>query len=96
MRRPLVLALALALASACGPSGSAEEGFRVIHVDDLAAMLASPRAPTVLDANRDDFRSSQGIIPGAVLLSSYNKYDVASELPGDQHAPLVFYCADSH
>ncbi len=86
-----------ALVAALAGCGAGEEGFRVIHVDDLAAMQASAQpAVTVLDANRDDFREREGIIPGAVLLSSYARYDVAKELPTAKDARLVFYCADSH
>lgn len=46
----------------------------------------------VLDANGDDFRRQNGIIPGAVLLTSASKYDLA-QLPEDKSRKLVFYCA---
>jgi hypothetical protein len=94
VRPRLVTALVVAVLTACG---GAREGFKLIHVDDLVAMQkASGRPVTVLDANKDDFRATEGIIPGATLLSSYSKYDVASELPPAKDARLVFYCADSH
>ena len=90
-----VLAAALfSVAVACGMSN---EGFKVIHVDDVVALQRSGERPVaLLDANHDDFRAREGIIPGAILLSSYNTYDVAKELPSAKDARLVFYCADSH
>jgi hypothetical protein len=96
LRRTLSAVLPLLALLACGGHGT-NEGFKVIRVDDLAGMLGSPgHATIVLDANKDDFRAREGIIPGAILLSSYQGYDVAKELPPDKGAPLVFYCADSH
>ena len=91
MRRALVpIALVFALV-ACGR----EEGFRLIHVDDLVALQQSHDARlTVLDANGADFRAREGIIPGAVLLSNYKTYDVAKELPPRKDARLVFHCAN--
>jgi rhodanese-related sulfurtransferase len=41
-------------------------------------------------------RAREGVIPGAVLLSSDNEYDVAKELPPRKDARLVFYCASIH
>jgi len=85
--------LLLAAALACG----GHDPFKTLHVGDLAASLAAtgPR-PTVVDANGVDFRTREGIIPGAVLLSSYKNYDAAKELPPAKSTPLVFYCADTH
>jgi len=92
--RSVVRTILLSAIVACGASS---EGFKVIHIDDLVALERAPDHPvTVLDANHDDFREREGIIPGAVLLSSYNKYDVGKELPPAKDARLVFYCADSH
>ena len=93
MHRLLPIALVV-LVIGCGHG---DEGFKLIHVDDLVALRESPDAsPTVLDANGADFRAREGIIPGAVLLSNYKTYDVAKELPPRKDARLVFYCADSH
>ncbi len=94
--RPCVPA-ALLVAAVVACCGRGDEGFRLIHVDDLAGMQgATARPVTVLDANQDDFRAREGIIPGAVLLSSSSKYDVARELPLAKDIRLVFYCANSH
>ena len=91
----LSLALLLPAVIACGPKE--DEGFKLIHVGDLAAMRTSTERPvTVLDANGADFRAKEGTIPGARLLSSYSKYEAAEELPPGKDARLVFYCADPH
>ena len=99
MRTLRVLPVVLLLAAAVGGGGcgTSDAGFKLIHVDDLAAMLGSNEgAVTLLDANGSDFRTKEGVIPGAVLLSSYKAYDVERELPSRRDARLIFYCADSH
>ena len=40
------------------------------------------------------FRAQTGSIPGARLLPSYN-YDIATELPPDKNADIVFYCRNT-
>lgn len=71
------------------------EGFKLIHVDDLQKMQAGGNV-AVFDANDAAFRSKNGVIPGAKMLSSYNAYDVGQELPANKQTPLVFYCANTH
>ena len=92
-RSRLLTTLLFAALAAC--SRGDDEGFRLIHVDDVMALRARD-AVTVLDANAADFRAREGIIPGAILLTSYKSYDADAELPHDKSAPLVFYCADAH
>jgi len=70
-------------------------GFKVLHVDDLAAALQSAAPPVVYDVNVASTREHVGVVPGAWLLSSATKYDVAKELPADKKTPLVFYCANT-
>lgn len=71
--------------------------FAVIRVDRLASLMAdSDSHVNIYDANGWGLRSTAGVIPGAHLLTSHDKYDVASELPADKSAKLVFYCADLH
>ena len=89
--RVILTISAAALAFACGRA----DPFAIVHVADVVAMERSG-AVTVLDANKPDFREREGIVPGAVLLSSYAGYDVEKELPSGKDARLVFYCADSH
>lgn len=59
------------------------------------ADLQKEKKVTVLDANGADFRKQNGIIPGAVLLTHFQKYDAAKELPAAKDARLVFYCANT-
>lgn len=70
---------------------------KIIHVPELVALMHDRNAHVIIyDANIQDIRQSYGIIPGAKLLSSADDYDIASTLPADQHAKLVFYCTDLH
>lgn len=94
----LSLGAALTFLPAChaGAAGSGDEGFRLIHSDELAAMLKDTAHPVHLfDANGDAFRKRYGVIPGAAMLSHFKKYAL-SELPADKAAALVFYCANEH
>lgn len=69
--------------------------FALIGADNLASLMANPNSHVnIYDANGWGLRSSAGVIPGAHLLSSDDKYDVATTLPPDKSAKLVFYCAD--
>jgi hypothetical protein len=71
--------------------------FAVIGVDKLASLMADPNSHVnIYDANGWGLRSTAGVIPGAHLLTSDDKYDVAKELPPAKNAKLVFYCADLH
>jgi len=65
---------------------------RVIGVEDLARLSARGGDLTICDANGEATRRRFGVVPGAVLLSSYRDYDPATELPGDRDRTLVFYC----
>src|SRR5581483_8727801 len=69
------------------------DNFKLIHVSDLVADFQTGH-PTVYDANSNDTRHRDGIIPGAKLLPGLD-YDVAKELPADKSADLVFYCANT-
>jgi hypothetical protein len=103
----IALALLLALTFAARASATdigkllenkeGPDNFQVIHVADLAKLMADPASHVqIFDANHFSTRERFGIIPGAHLLSSYDNYDVAKELPADKNAKIVFYCADSH
>jgi rhodanese-related sulfurtransferase len=105
-----LLALAAAMPARAGDGSSAwdkvtallgnkheDDNFKLIHVADLAALEADPNSHVVvLDANVEPTREEYGVIPGARMLPSYNKYDVATELPPARNAKLVFYCANTH
>ena len=49
----------------------------------------------ILDANNEDARKDAGVVPGAILLTSYSKYAL-TELPKDKNTTLVFYCYNSY
>ncbi|MCB9654692.1 MAG: rhodanese-like domain-containing protein [Deltaproteobacteria bacterium] len=55
---------------------------------------AQKAKPAFVDANSATTRAKDGIIPGAVLLTSYDSYDAKAELPADKAGALVFYCAN--
>jgi len=97
MPRFLLPLAVLVVGSACDhakASPTKDEGFRLINADALVAMQADAAHPVHLyDANDDDFRKAEGVIAGAVLLKDHHDYDVASTLPPDKTAPLVFYCS---
>ena len=73
------------------------DNFAVIRVDKLSSLMNDPNSHVnIYDANGWGLRSTAGVIPGAHLLTSDDKYDVAKELPASKSAKLVFYCADLH
>jgi len=104
-----VLALAGVMPAAAGSSSSAwdklstlltgkhwDDTFKLIHVADLAKLRADPNSHVViLDANVEETREQYGVIPRARLLTSYDQYDIATELPAAKNAKLVFYCANT-
>jgi len=74
-----------------------QDNFQLIGVNDLARMMADPNAHVhVYDADGPQVRHSEGMIPGARPLTSDSHYDVATELPSNKSARLVFYCHDLH
>jgi hypothetical protein len=90
-------AFAFDLASILNNKPKAPDKFGIIGVATLASLMADPNSHVnIYDANGWGLRSTAGVIPGAHLLSSDDKYDVAKELPADKNAKLVFYCADLH
>jgi rhodanese-related sulfurtransferase len=85
---PFIL-FALAAFAGCRPDLS---GLELVGVDEVASWQTSRSDITLCDANNDDTRARFGVIPGALLLSSYRDYDAAAELPGEKQRTLVFYC----
>jgi rhodanese-related sulfurtransferase len=95
----IVLSLALAAAVvpfaalACEGEGHAAKAEPAkATVAEVASWTKAKKAVPV-DANGSETRASQGVIPGAVLLTSSSKYDV-KELPAAKDTKLVFYCAN--
>jgi rhodanese-related sulfurtransferase len=98
MKKMLFCAMLSLSVLACGGSSQGAENPSTsataeISVDELATMMEA-RTVTVVDANNQETRQKFGVIPGAVILSSYETYDV-SELPADKTTALVFYCANT-
>src|SRR5260370_38026832 len=90
-------AFAFDLASLLNNKPKEPDKFAVIRVDNLASLMNDPNSHVnIYHANGCGLRSTAGVIPGAHLLSSDDKYDVAKELPPAKNAKLVFYCADLH
>lgn len=65
-----------------------------VSVTQLSNLMQAKKV-TVIDANGPETRKKYGVIPGAVMLSSYDDYNIAKELPKDKNAKLVFYCANT-
>jgi rhodanese-related sulfurtransferase len=57
------------------------------------AQWTKAKAAVPVDANGKQTRSSEGVIPGAVLLTSSSEYSL-TELPTNKQSQLVFYCAN--
>jgi rhodanese-related sulfurtransferase len=64
-----------------------------VTVDQAAQQIAAGKAQAI-DANGEATRKHMGVVPGAVLLSDSESYQL-SELPKDKSKPLVFYCANT-
>lgn len=81
--------------TALAAGGCKAEQHAVVKEFTVAEAVAAHQAGAVfLDANTDDFRKSNGKVPGAVLLASYRDYDVKTVLPQSKDTPLVFYCSN--
>lgn len=68
-----------------------KQKWREVTVEEAAALHKS--GAVFFDANNERFRKKHGIVPGATLLASSARYDVAKTLPKDKEAELVFYCS---
>jgi len=67
-------------------------GLETLDVAELIGLRGAQPDLVLCDANSDETRRRMGVIPGALLLSSYRDYDPHAELPGDASRKLVFYC----
>jgi rhodanese-related sulfurtransferase len=85
MTRLLLAAFALALAA---PALAGDEGFQVVDADAVQKMLRAGDV-NVYDVNIDELWERHHL-PGAVHVGSR---DLASLLPSDRGARLVFYCS---
>jgi hypothetical protein len=100
----LMLLLLMAAATANAPAADLKsifgaepkDKFNLINVRELAKLMNGEGKVFIYDANPPDVRSNEGVIPGAKLLASAGKYDVAATLPSNKNAKLVFYCHNFH
>ena len=77
-------------------NATAIEEVQEISVQEVQKIVQDkPANVAIIDANNDDARKDAGVVPGAILLTSYNQYAV-SELPKDKNTTLVFYCYNSY
>ena len=98
---PLFFALTIftSMATAGEPvkqAATQENAVKEISVQDVQKFVqAKAQNVAIVDANNDEARKDAGVVPGAILLSSYNQYAV-TELPKDKNTTLVFYCYNSY
>ena len=64
-----------------------------ISVDDADEALQS--GAVAVDANSERTRKKNGTVPGAVILTSSYKYELA-QLPDDKSKDLIFYCSNTN
>ena len=95
MNKILAVMLVSSLSLPVWADEAKKEYFKLIRVADLAAALKSDQPPAVFDANNKETRKEFGVIPGAVLLPNYKKYNVKKVLPADKNKAVVFYCANT-
>lgn len=72
-----------------------EHGSKVQEVNLQDGAKLKKGEAVFVDANGAETRSKFGVIPGAVLLTSYAEYNPALELPATKDQKLVFYCANT-
>jgi rhodanese-related sulfurtransferase len=60
-----------------------------------AADKALQSGALAFDANSQKTREKNGTVPGAVILTSSYKYDLA-QLPEDKSKDLIFYCSNTN
>ncbi|MBK8014960.1 MAG: rhodanese-like domain-containing protein [Deltaproteobacteria bacterium] len=70
------------------------DGTKSETMTTMSIEQAQKAKPAFVDANSATTRAKDGVIPGAVLLTSYDSYDATTELPSNKTASLVFYCAN--
>ncbi|MBX9675113.1 MAG: rhodanese-like domain-containing protein [Methylotenera sp.] len=74
----------------------AADAVKEISVNEVKQFVDSKaKNVAIIDANNENAREDAGVVPSAILLTSYNKYAL-SELPADKNTTLVFYCYNSY
>ena len=91
----LLVALSL-VGIAYAEDATKQTAVKEISVQQVQQLIDSKvKNVAILDANNEDARKDAGVVPGAILLTSYSKYAL-TELPKDKNATLVFYCYNSY
>lgn len=97
----LVAVIAFGAGAGCAKSETSQTAEKTekvklptITIDEVDQKLASGDCVPV-DANGTVTRKKMGVVPGAVLLTDSDTFQV-SELPADKAKTLVFYCANTH
>jgi rhodanese-related sulfurtransferase len=97
--KKLMLSAAMSLAAivpsavlACGADGAKQTmaAPAKVEVKQLASLTKEKKA-TAVDVNDSETRRNDGVIPGAIMLTSSSQYEL-KELPADKKSNLVFYC----
>jgi rhodanese-related sulfurtransferase len=93
--KPLLLFSAACLLTLSMMTGCASSNAKIIPVEQVGKLVEA-KMPNVaiLDVNPDDVRKDKGVVPGAIKLTSYDKYAL-TELPQDKNTQLIFYCYNS-
>ncbi len=71
---------------------AADEPFRRLNIDEVAAKIGKPNVFVYDNNSKEDY--AKGHVPTATWVD----YDhvQASDLPKDKSATLIFYCANEH
>lgn len=98
--RTILFAAALVLGAGCSKKSSTAESTEhaaakvpTVTVDEVDQAIAKGDC-TPVDANGEGTRKKLGTLPGAVLLTDSETFNV-SELPQDKSKSLVFYCGNT-
>lgn len=93
---PLFIVLSLFAGLAMAEEPAKTQAVQEISVQDVQKFVQEKaKNVAILDANNSEARKDAGVVPGAILLSSYNQYAM-NELPKDKNTTLVFYCYNSY
>ncbi len=90
--RSVLVSLLLLFAAVHAGCRADTSGLSTLTVEELSKLRTSGADLVVCDANSEKTRGEEGVIPGAVLLTSYRDFDAAVELPADPSKQVVFYC----